>query len=65
MDKLDAHLERKLFAFNEAHAVTAYLGEARGIETLREAIEDKEIESTQSYMEKSKTGKRRVRPAAK
>lgn len=45
VDKLDAYLERKLFAFNGAHAVTAYLGEARGIATLREAIEDKEIES--------------------
>ncbi len=46
VDRLDPYLERKLFAFNGAHAVTAYLGELKGIETLREAIEDPEIEAT-------------------
>ena len=45
VDKLDAYLERKLFAFNGAHAVTAYLGENKGIGTLRESIEDPEIEA--------------------
>lgn len=45
VDKLDAYLERKLFAFNGAHAVTAYLGERKGIGTLRESIENPEIEA--------------------
>ena len=45
VDRLDAYLERKLFAFNGAHAVTAYLGESKGIGTLRESIEDPEIEA--------------------
>ena len=43
VDRLDAYLERKLFAFNGAHAVTAYLGEGKGLGTLRESIEDPEI----------------------
>ena len=45
VDQLDPYLERKLFAFNGPHVVTAYLGELKGIATLREAIEDKEIEA--------------------
>ncbi len=46
VEQLDPYLERKLFAFNGAHAVTAYLGELKGITTLREAIEDPETEQT-------------------
>ena len=45
VEQLDAYLERKLFAFNGAHAATAYLGEIKGIGTLRESIEDPEIEA--------------------
>ena len=45
VDTLDAYLERKLFAFNGAHAVTAYLGEHKGLDTLRASIEDPEIEA--------------------
>lgn len=45
VEKLDAYLERKLFAFNGAHAACAYLGECKGIRTLRESIEDAEIKA--------------------
>lgn len=44
VDVLDAYLERKLFAFNGPHAVCAYLGCRKGYGTIREAIEDPQIQ---------------------
>lgn len=44
VDKLDAYLERKLFGFNGPHCVTACLGCVKGHNTIRESINDPEIE---------------------
>ena len=42
-DNLQADLERKLFTFNTAHAVTAYIGYQKGCKFIHEAIRDPEI----------------------
>ncbi|WP_170111209.1 mannitol-1-phosphate 5-dehydrogenase [Photobacterium sanctipauli] len=42
-DNLMAFVERKLFTLNTGHIVTAYLGALKGHETIRDAIEDKEV----------------------
>lgn len=39
-DNITAYLERKLFTVNTGHAITAYLGYARGRKTIKEAIDD-------------------------
>jgi mannitol-1-phosphate 5-dehydrogenase len=44
-DNLDAYVEQKIFTLNTAHAITAYLGYARGIEFIHQAIQDREIRS--------------------
>ena len=44
-DNLMAFVERKLFTLNTGHIVTAYLRQARGYRTVREAIEDPLIRS--------------------
>ena len=46
VDKLDAYLERKLFGFNGPHFVTACLGCVKGLNTIRESIEDADILKT-------------------
>lgn len=46
VDNLPAYIERKLFTLNTAHAVTAYLGYAKGFKYIHEAIKDDEIRST-------------------
>ena len=43
VDDLTAYLERKLFTLNGPNAVTAYYAYLKGIETINEAMEDKEI----------------------
>lgn len=43
-DNLMAFIERKLFTLNTGHAITAYLGVLKGYNTIKESIEDTEIE---------------------
>lgn len=43
VDNLMAFVERKLFTLNTGHAITAYLGFYKGINTIREAILDDRI----------------------
>ncbi len=43
-DNLMAFVERKLFTLNTGHAITAYLGVIKGYETVKESIEDEEIQ---------------------
>lgn len=43
VEDLQAYVERKLFTLNGPNAVTGCLGYRKGIETVREALEDKEI----------------------
>jgi len=53
-DNLMAFVERKLFTLNTGHCVTAYLGNIKGHQTIREAIEDTEIRSdVKNAMEES------------
>lgn len=40
---LEAYIERKLFTLNTGHAITAYLGYEKGLNTIDEAIENKEV----------------------
>ncbi|HAT5005567.1 mannitol-1-phosphate 5-dehydrogenase [Serratia marcescens] len=42
-DNLMAFVERKLFTLNTGHAITAYLGQRAGLQTIRDAILDPEI----------------------
>ena len=42
-DNLMAFVERKLFTLNTGHAITAYLGQLAGRQTIRDAILDAEI----------------------
>ncbi|WP_299998802.1 mannitol-1-phosphate 5-dehydrogenase [uncultured Cedecea sp.] len=42
-DNLMAFVERKLFTLNTGHAITAYLGQLAGRQTIRDAILDTEI----------------------
>ena len=42
-DNLKADLERKLFTFNTAHAVAAYIGYRKGCKFIHEAMRDPEI----------------------
>ena len=42
-DNLMAFVERKLFTLNTGHCITAYLGNLKGHQTIREAIEDSDI----------------------
>ena len=42
-DNLMAFVERKLFTLNTGHAITAYLGQLAGHQTIRDAILDAEI----------------------
>lgn len=42
-DNLQADLERKLFTFNTAHAVAAYIGYRKGCKFIHEAMRDPEI----------------------
>ena len=46
VDKLEPYLERKLYGFNGPHCITACLGCVKGHETIRESINDPEIEKT-------------------
>lgn len=43
-DNLKAYLERKLFTLNTGHAITAYMGYSLGKKTVKESIEDMEVE---------------------
>ncbi len=43
-DNLMAFIERKLFTLNTGHAITAYLGVIAGHKTVKESIEDNNIE---------------------
>lgn len=43
VDNLEAYLERKLFTLNTGHAITAYLGNRKGLSTIDKAIADDEI----------------------
>lgn len=43
-DNLMAFVERKLFTLNTGHAICAYLGVQKGYNTIKESIEDEEIE---------------------
>ncbi|MDF7670522.1 mannitol-1-phosphate 5-dehydrogenase [Orbaceae bacterium ESL0721] len=45
VDNLMAFVERKLFTLNTGHAITAYLGFYKGIDTIRDAILDDRIRS--------------------
>ncbi|SDZ10296.1 mannitol-1-phosphate 5-dehydrogenase [Evansella caseinilytica] len=40
---LEAYIERKLFTVNTGHAVTAYLGYMESKQTIKEALEDRQI----------------------
>lgn len=42
-DNLLAYIERKLFTLNTGHAITAYLGNMKGCQTILESIETPEI----------------------
>lgn len=42
-DNLMAYIERKLFTLNTGHAITAYLGHLKGLNTIEESIKDDEI----------------------
>ncbi len=42
-DNLMAYIERKLFTLNTGHCITAYLGCLKGLQTVKEAIEDEAI----------------------
>ncbi len=42
-DNLMAFVERKLFTLNTGHAITAYLGQLAGLQTIRDAILDPKI----------------------
>ena len=44
VDKLEPYLERKLYGFNGPHCITACLGCVKGHNTIRESINDPEIE---------------------
>ena len=44
-DNLKAYLERKLFTLNTGHAITAYMGYSHGLNTVKESIENKDIEN--------------------
>ncbi|WP_375748569.1 mannitol-1-phosphate 5-dehydrogenase [Vibrio sp. HN007] len=53
-DNLMAFVERKLFTLNTGHCVTAYLGNLKGHQTIREAIENPSIRSeVKTAMEES------------
>lgn len=43
-DNLMAFVERKLFTLNTGHAITAYLGVLKGYDTVKESIEDEDIQ---------------------
>lgn len=45
-DNLMAFVERKLFALNTGHAITAYLGQLAGHQTIRDAILDPAVRQT-------------------
>lgn len=45
-DNLMAFVERKLFTLNTGHAITAYLGVQKGLDTIKESIENEEIAAT-------------------
>ena len=42
-DNLIAYIERKLFTLNTGHAITAYLGNLKGLGTIADSIADEEI----------------------
>ena len=42
-DNLEAYIERKLFTLNTGHCITAYLGNLKGLETIKDGIENEEI----------------------
>ena len=44
VDKLEPYLERKLYGFNGPHCITACFGCVKGHETIRQSINDPEIE---------------------
>ena len=53
-DNLMAFVERKLFTLNTGHAITAYLGQLAGHNTIREAILDEKVRKVvQGAMEES------------
>ncbi|MGP0154460.1 mannitol-1-phosphate 5-dehydrogenase [Pantoea ananatis] len=53
-DNLMAFVERKLFTLNTGHAITAYLGQQAGHQTIRDAILDENIRAVvQGAMEES------------
>ncbi|MCX8958401.1 mannitol-1-phosphate 5-dehydrogenase [Erwinia psidii] len=45
-DNLMAFVERKLFTLNTGHAITAYLGQLAGHNTIRDAILDEKVRAT-------------------
>ncbi len=53
-DNLMAFVERKLFTLNTGHAVTSYVGKAKGYKFVKESIEDEEIKAfVKSVMQES------------